>query len=121
MSIKTFFANNCETRELHREPELRTNYYGNNFSQIVAALNEIASEMRLEVRNVDKTHREVYMLGQGYDVIFTLVEITPIEIGVDIKVNWFSALGFNRPKKKIMEIYSKMKKKLRFKGVALHP
>jgi len=121
MSIKNFFSNTCETRELHRDSSLRTNYYRNNFNQVLNALNEIANELHLEVKNVDKIHKEIYLLGSGYDIIVTLSEITPIEIGVDLKLNWFSGFGYNRPKKKVLEIYAKLKEKLRFKGISLHP
>lgn len=121
MSIKSFFANTCETRELHQDPSLRTNYYRNNFNQVLEALQAIASEEKLEVKNINKIHREIYMLGEGYDIIVTLVEITPVEIGVDFKVNWFSGFGYNRPKKKVAVFYAKLKEKLRFKGISLHP
>ena len=121
MSIKSFFTNSIETREMHRDPELRTNYYRNNFNQVLEALNTIAQEEHVEVRNVDKIHKEIYMLGDGFDMIVTLTEITPVEIGIDFKVNWFTGFGFNRPKKKVLLFYSKLKQILRFKGISLHP
>jgi hypothetical protein len=121
MSVKSFFSNTCETRELHLDPSLRTNYYRNNFNQVLAALNEVAKELYLEVKNVDKIHKEIYMLGDGYDIIVTLSEITPVEIGVDLKLNWFGGFGYHRPKKKVIQIYAKLKEKLRFKGISLHP
>lgn len=121
MSFESFFSNTCETRELHREPELRTNYYRNNFAQVIEAFQVIAKEQYMEIKNINKTHKEIYLLGDGYDIIVTLVEITPVEIGVDFKVNWFTGFGFNRPKKKVGLIYSRLKELLRFKGISLHP
>lgn len=121
MSFKTFFANTCETRELHRDPELRTNYYRNNFSQVLEALEKLAEQEHLEIKNVDKIHKEIYMLGDGYDIIVTLAEINPVEIGIDFKLNWFTGFGYNRPKKKIVKFYAKLKELLRFKGISLHP
>jgi len=121
MSLKTFFANTVETRELHRDPQLRTNYYRNNFTQVVDALKMLAEEDHLEVKNIDKVHKEIYMLGSGYDIIVTLSEITPVEIGIDFKVNWYSGFGYNKPKKKVLYYYKKLKELLRFKGVSLHP
>jgi hypothetical protein len=121
MSIKSFFSNTCETKELHTDPDLRTNYYRNNFTQVLDALKQIAEQENLEIRDVNKTHREIYMLGSGFDVIVTISEITPIEIGIDFKVNWFSGFGFHRPRKKVLEFYAKLKNLLRFKGISLHP
>lgn len=121
MSLKTFFANTIETRELHRDPQLRTNYYRNNFTQVLEALKTIAAEDHMEIKNIDKVHKEIYMLGSGYDIIVILSEITPVEIGIDFKVNWFTGFGYNRPKKKVLFYYAKLKELLRFKGVSLHP
>ncbi len=121
MSVKSFFRNTCETKELHIDPELRTNYYRNNFAQVLDALKQVSEEENLEIRDVNKVHREIYMLGNGFDVIVTISEITPVEIGVDFKVNWFTGFGFHRPKKKVVMFYAKLKNLLRFKGVSLHP
>lgn len=121
MSLKSFFANTVETRELHPDPSLRTNYYRNNYTQVTEALKKMAEEEKLEVRDINRVHREIYMLGNGYDVIVTLSEFTPVEIGVDFKVNWFGGFGYNRPKKKVQSYYAKLKEALRFKGISLHP
>ena len=121
MSIKSFFSNSVETRELHSDPALRSNYYRNNLKDVVAALHQVADEMRLEVKNFDEIHKEMYMLGSGFDVIITITTINPIECAVDFKINFFTIAGFNRPRKKAIEFYSRLKNKLNFKGVSLHP
>jgi len=120
MSIKSLLANSIETRELSRDPDLRTNYYRNNFTQVLEALKQIASEEKMEIKNIDKVHKEIYMLGNGFDAIVVISEITPVEIGVDFKINWFTAFGFNRPRNKAVSFYQKLKKLLNFKGVSLH-
>ncbi|MFA7075514.1 MAG: hypothetical protein WC152_02470 [Candidatus Izemoplasmatales bacterium] len=121
MSLKTFLSNTAETRELHQEPGLRTNYYRNNFNQVLEAIQAIAQEEQLEIKSINKIHKEIYMLGNGYDIIVTISEITPVELGVDFKVNWFSGFGFNKPKKRVIALYAELKERLRFKGVSLHP
>jgi len=121
MSVKGFFANTIETRELHPNPQLRTNYYRNNYKQIIEALEKLAEDLGLKIKNVDEIHKEIYMITSNYDIIFTLAQITPSEYGIDLKINWFSGFGFNRPKKKAAEIFAKLKELLRFKGVSLHP
>ena len=111
----------CETRELHTDPELRTRYYRNNFKQIIEALNTVANENNMEVKEVNEVHKEIYMIGNGFDVIVTVSTITPIEAGIDLKINLFSVMGLGRPKKKALKIYQDLKKILAFKGVSLHP
>ncbi len=121
MSFSSFFSPSCETRELHEDPSLRTRYYRNNFSQVVAALRELAENNHLEVRDVNEIHKEIYLIGNGLDCIVTVVLVTPIEAGIDFKINLFSTFGFGRPKKKAIQFYDELKKLLNFKGVSLHP
>ncbi len=121
MSIRSFFSPRSETKELHAEQELRTRYYRNTFKQCLEAVKAMAEEKNLEVRDVNMEHGEVYLLGFGYDVITTITKVTPIEVGIDFKVNFFTTFGFNRPKNKISELYDALDDRLNFKGVSLHP
>ncbi len=121
MSISSFFATTCETRELHRDAELRTRYYRNSFNQCLESLKKYAEQEHLEMRHVNPVHGELYLLGDGYDMILTVTQINPQESGVDIKVNFFSSIGMNKPKKKALQLYAYLDSALRFKGVSLHP
>ncbi|MFH0993677.1 MAG: hypothetical protein V1761_04940 [bacterium] len=121
MSLMSFFQTYCETRELHPDAVLRTHYYRNGFRDCVTALEKLAEKDRLEVRDVNQTHGEVYLLGNGFDCIVTIAQITPIESGIDLKVNYFSFAGLGRPKKKVVELYKYLDSALKFKGVSLHP
>ena len=121
MSLRSFLSPMCETRELHTDPQLRTRYYRNNFKQVIEALKTVAAENQMELREVNEIHKEIYMVGNGFDVIITVALITPIEAGIDMKINYFSAIGFNKPKKKALQIYEQLKKLLAFKGLSLHP
>ncbi len=121
MSARSFFSPTCETRELHSDPGLRTRYYRNSFSQVIEGLRKLATKNNLDVREVNETHREVYLLGNGFDCIVTVSQITPIEAGIDFKMNYFSSIGFGRPKKKVIQFYEELKTILNFKGISLHP
>lgn len=121
LSIKTFFSTSCETRELNIDPELRTRYYRNKFKDVINALHKVAELNGMKVRDVNEIHKEVYMLGNGFDAIVTISQISPIEAGIDLKVNSFSAIGMGKPKKKALKIYQDLKGILNFKGVSLHP
>jgi len=121
MSIISFFAVSCETREVHRDPDLRTHYYRNSFEQCLKALKEYAEKEQMDVKQVNPTHGEIYLLGSGFDVIVTALQLSPIETGVDLKVNIFNLIGFNRPKKRALSIYKHLDSTLNFKGISLHP
>ena len=75
----------------------------------------------MTVKEVNQTHKEVYMVGRGMDCIVTVTQINPIESGVDFKINLFAAIGFNKPRKKAIKLYEDLKSILNFKGVSLHP
>jgi hypothetical protein len=121
LSVRSFFSPSCETRELHTDPALRTRYYRNNFNQVVAGISTLAEKNQMEVKDVNNVHKEIYLLGNGFDVIVTVSQMTPVEAGIDFKVNMFSSMGFNRPRKKVVKFYEELKNILNFKGVSLHP
>jgi len=120
MGLTTFFMNTCETREMHREGELRTRYYRNNFDQCLEAVKTMGGKYDLEIRDVNKMHGEIYLLGNGYDVICTVCQVNPIEAGIDFKINYFSTFGWGRPQKRVVEFYKFLDANLKFKGVSLH-
>jgi len=121
MSFRTFLSPTCETRELHNDPALRTRYYRNSFSQVVEGLKKMAEKHSMEVREINDTHKEVYLLGNGFDCIVTVAQITPIEAGIDFKMNQFASIGFGRPKERVIQFYEDLKTFLNFKGISLHP
>jgi len=121
MAISSFFRPSEETRELHSDAQLRTRYYRNSFKDCLSVIEKLASHLKLDVRDVNEKHGEIYLLGNGYDVIMTVIQVTPIESGVDMKINYFSFIGLGRPQKKVMEIYRYLDSQLKFKGVSLHP
>ncbi len=121
MSLTSFFSTTCETRELHADAQLRTRYYRNNFNQAKEAVDRIAATLGLEVRDVNPAHGEIYLLGNGFDIIVTAIQVTPIETGIDLKINVFSFAGFGRPRKLALQWFAALDKQLKFKGVSLHP
>ncbi len=121
MSIGTFFSPSAETRELHRDTQLRTNYYRNRYKEVIQGLETLAEQNKLEIRFIDHDHKEMYLISNGYEVIVTITQVSPIEAGIDFKVNYFAAMGFNRPFNKIKFFYQELKQILNFKGVSLHP
>lgn len=121
MSFRDYFSPTCETRELHADPQLRTRYYRNKFEEVVEALHKLGEKNNFEVRDVNKIHKEIYVIGRGFDSIVTVAMINPIEAGIDFKLNLFATMGFGRPKKMVVKFYADLKQILRFKGISLHP
>jgi hypothetical protein len=81
----------------------------------------MCEELKLDLRDVNDSHGEVYVLGNGFDAIITCLQLTPIETGVDIKINYFSFIGMNRPRSKAIQFYVYLDQHLKFKGISLHP
>lgn len=121
MSISTFFLSTAETRELHSDAKQRTHYYRNSFKDCLKVIEKMAEDFKLDVRDVNDRHGEIYLLGNGYDAIITAIQLTPIETGIDIKINYFSFVGLGRPKKRVIDFYEYFDKNLKFKGISLHP
>ncbi|PKL01024.1 MAG: hypothetical protein CVV56_04245 [Tenericutes bacterium HGW-Tenericutes-1] len=121
MSISTFFLSSSETRELHSDAKQRTHYYRNSFKECLKVIEKLAEDNRMDVRDVNDRHGEIYLLGNGFDAIITAIQLSPIETGIDIKINYFSFVGLGRPRKRIIEFYDYLDKNLKFKGISLHP
>lgn len=115
-----FFATTVETREVHKREDLRTRYYRNNFTQVEKALRGICDADGMQMQQVNKRYGDIYMIADGYEIFATVLQITPIETAVDLKVNYFATLGLNRPEKKVKHIYAELDKALSFKGTMLH-
>lgn len=115
-----FFTNSVETREMHKNEKLRTRYYRNNIKQIKGALEKICSEEDMQLQQFDEKWGDIYICAYSFEVFVSVSQISPIESGVDLKVNYFSTFGFNRPEKKVIHLYERLDKMLTFKGTMLH-
>jgi hypothetical protein len=121
MVLLSFLSPLAETKELHCDAPLRSRYYKTNYNKTKATLLEFAEQKNWTVRNVDDEHRELFLQGSKFHVIVSMVQVTPYETSVDFKVEFYTLVGFNRPRKMITELYQYLDKQLPFKGVGLHP
>lgn len=117
----SIFQNNIETRENHRKDSLKTRYYRNSFDQIVKVLKKLCEEEDMEMQNIDKRYGDVYMIGDGFEIMAQIIQITPIETAVDFRINYFSTFGWGRPEKKAVHLYDKLNESLTLRGTQLHP
>ena len=120
MSVSSFLNNGAETKEMHQVSGLRSRYYKTNYSKAKARILEYVKEIGADIRNVDDAHKEIFIQGKKFHIIFSVVQVNPIETSVDLKVEYYGLMGMHRPRKKIIEIYNYLDKHLEFKGVGLH-
>lgn len=121
MSISTFLSNSAETRELHSIQKLRSRYYKANYQKCKDQVLGYVKTLDAMVEHVDDEHKELFVQSRKYHIIFSFVQVNPIETSIDIKLEQYGLMGMHRPRKRIIEIYEYLDKKLPFKGVSLHP
>lgn len=112
------FQTTVETRDNHKKEQLRTHYYRNTFKQIVRATEKIVNEEDMIIHNLDENYKELYLIGDGFEIIVSVVEVTPAECAIDFKVNYFSTFGWGRPEKKAIHMFEKYDKNLNLKRKA---
>lgn len=121
MGLKSFLTNNSETRELHSDTELRSRYYKASFKKVRACIEEYCDEKGIVVVNVDEVHGEMFLQTTKHHMIVSIIQLTPLETAVDLKVQTYQLIGRNVPKTKILKMYNYLNENLTFKGVGLHP
>jgi hypothetical protein len=121
MGLKDFVSNNKETKELHSDPQLRSRYYKTNFKKARLAVEAFADSKGIVIVNVDEAHGEMFLQTTKYHMIVSIVQVTPLETAVDVKVQTYQLIGRNVPKQRILDLYAHLNDALEFKGVGLHP
>ncbi len=121
MSAMSFLSNIAETQELHSIKELRSRYYKTNYRKAKAVITEYANKINVKVKKIDDVYKEIFIQGSNYHIIVSIVQVSPIETCIDLKVEQYGLVGLNRPFKKIVEFYAYLNKELDFKGIGLHP
>ncbi len=121
MGAFDFLKTISETREMHSVKAFRTHYYKTNYNKVKDAVLAFAKEDDYTAKNIDDTHGELYLQGKKSHIIVSIVQVTPIETAVDLKVQYYGMIGFNRPKKAIQKTYAYLDQHLPFKGISLHP
>lgn len=121
MGFFDFFSNESETRELHSVGELRTRYYKTSFKKVRDQLQFFCDDNKIEIKHIDEVHGEMFLQTGKFHIIVSIVQVTPLETAVDLKVQTYKLIGMNAPKKQIVKIYQFLDSKLPFKGTSLHP
>ena len=121
MGLFSFTKTLCETKELHDDKDLRTRYYKTSYIKAKEQIEVFANKTGLDITNVDDTHKEMLIQTHKFHAIISIIQVTPVETAVDIKIQTYGLFGMNIPKKTVLEIYKHLNNSLQFKGISLHP
>ena len=121
MGLFDFASNVSETFETNATNKLKTHYYKDRYKNIKQIVLNYALENKITVRSEDDVHGEIYLQARNYHLIISIIQVTPFETAVDIKVQTYRLLGLFKPVKLILKMFTHINSKADFKGVGLHP
>jgi|LGOV01.1.fsa_nt_gb uncharacterized protein YktA (UPF0223 family) len=121
MALFDFASNLEETKELHSNQYLRTHYYKSRYNNIKEIVIAYAKSKKINIKSEDDRHGEIFLQANGYHIIVSIVQVTPLETAVDVKVQTYRILGLYKPMKLIFTLYNHINTKAEFKGSGLHP
>jgi len=121
MGLFDFASNVSETFETNQNNSLKTHYYKDRYINIKQIVINYAKANKITVRSEDDVHGEIYLQTGSYHMIVSILQVTPLETAVDIKVQTYRIIGLFKPVKLILNMFSHISSKSSFKGVGLHP
>lgn len=120
MAFKDYFTNDFETSDNAKSEELQTHYYRDTYEKVKNEVLNFAKKNDYEIGNINDEYREIYLYKNRHDLIITLVELSLMEISVDVKSTTYYLIGLKRGLKPIKELYQHLNRNLSLKGVALY-
>lgn len=121
MGLFDFASNVSESFETNPDNRLKTHYYKNNYKSIKQIVLNYAKIKKIAIRSEDDAHGEIYLQAGNYHMIVSILQVSPLETAVDIKVQTYRIIGLFKPVKLILNLFSHIDSKANFKGVGLHP
>jgi len=119
MGFMDFFTKDIETKDHHKNPQLRTHYYKAEYPQVKEVLLNFFKERGTRVVNVDDNFGEILVVEPAFDLIVSIKRVSVVQHAVDFKVNSKGLIGAKRPFKVVRELYELLDKKLNFAGIGL--
>lgn len=116
-SFKTTF----ETKEKHPLREFQTHYFKANLKTTKAALLDLVKTEKWTIESENDRFGETFIRGKKHHLIITMIQTSPQETAVDIKVQVYQLIGFKKPQKYIQKIYAYLGTQLAVKGTGLNP
>ncbi len=121
MGLLDFTKTISETSERHNDRELLTRYYKTSYTKVKEQIEVFCNKTGMTIDNIDDNHGEIFIKTKKLHIIISVIQVSPIETAVDIKVQTYGLIGLNLPKKTVLAIYNHLNNTLSFKGVSLHP
>jgi len=121
MAFFDFASNISETSEIHQNKDLKTHYYKARYNNIKKIVLDFAKEKKMSVRSEDDIHGEIFLQSNRNHMIISIMQISPLETAVDVKVQTYKMIGLYKPMKDTITLFNYISKKADFKGTGLHP
>lgn len=121
MALLDFIKNTEETSERHRNRDFLTCYYRSSYTKVKEAVIRFAEKNKIDVRDINDEHGEIYLQTRAFHIMVSVVQVNALETAVDLKVQTYGFIGFNKPAKLIKSCYKELNDTLTLKGKALHP
>lgn len=116
-SILTRFQKQCETKENHKDEQLKTHYYKGSYKQLFELMvNLLAQDKKYNIEHISQEHGEISVKiknGSTYFLIITLVGVRPYEVAVDLHISTesFSVFGsYPMLKNEVETLYQNLNK-----------
>lgn len=121
MGFLDAFKTTYETREKHPLRDYQTHYFKANLKTAKEALLKLIKEEGWVLETENDRFGEWFIRGKKHHLIVTMIQTSPQEVAVDVKVQVYQLMGFNKPQKLIQKIYTELGKNLTIKGTGLNP
>ncbi len=115
------FATTAETRERHPDSRLQTPYFKANYKTVKEAVKQLAKTLNYDITSENDQHGELFLKARRSHLIATIIQVTPTETAVDLKMETYRLFGLGKPKKTIVLAIDTLKRTLQYKGSGLHP
>jgi len=122
-SIFQRFFKECETRDDHFDPDLKSHYYRTSFDKVFQAVEELfRANPAMEITSVSRERGEIAIhmnKSPNAFIVATIIQVRPFETACDFMVSSekFSITGlYPTLKKLILQFYAELDKKLPSSG-----
>lgn len=121
MGFLDYFKTTYETREKHPLRDFQTHYFKAPLQKVKDSLLKLTQEEGWVIETENDRFGEYFIRGKKHHLVVTLIQTSPQEVAVDVKVQVYQLIGRQKPQKLIQKIYTTLAKDLTVKGTGLNP
>lgn len=126
MGFKDIFRNQAETRDRHKDEQLKTRYYKvSKYKALETVKSMIESDPRIKLLSFSEDHGEItaeYIKPKKAFMVATVIMVFPQRTAIDFTLTTKTGLlpmDFGFSKREVLYLYQKLDKQLPFAGVGL--